>query len=55
MYKTIEKRIFSIYSFDEESTNREIERLNKLGKFYFFPKKHKQLNNLYNLEGEPKK
>ena len=53
-FDTIRKRIQNIYFFDEKSVDRELARLEKLGKNYTFPKPHQQLNNFYELNGEPK-
>ncbi len=53
-FKTIQKRIFKLYCFEIEAKECETSRLQKLGKYYQFPKKHEQLNNLYNLKGDPK-
>ena len=53
-YITIKNRIQNIYFFDEKSVDRELARLEKLGKFYTFPRPHQKLNNFYELNGEPK-
>ena len=54
-YITIKNRIQNIYSFDNKSVDRELQRLEKLGKNYTFPKPHQQLNLFYQLKGEPEK
>lgn len=48
----IRQRIYSIFQFENEKAEKEIQRLERLGCNYTFPKPHQNLNLFYELKGE---
>lgn len=51
-FNTLRTRIYNIYTFDYAKQEKEIKRLEELGKFYTFPKGFEDLNKFYQLEGK---